>query len=193
MLSKYEIQYNTIALMVLKLLLPLGVKGQFSECATIDLALLKGKSSANETLSTQLSIPRSTTFGKFPNNGNINALVVFIKFKDKNYEDLRTFDGYKTLGEPTFTNTGLNYSNDTLIGRKTSLYRDSWQVGGQQSWTDDPITEWPRNLPMINDRKQQLPNWANTFIDDFESSNTTAGSMTDILFRASNGQLNLRT
>lgn len=65
---------------------------------------------------------------------------------------------------------------------------------GLQSWTDDPVTEWPANLPAGPDslHTRHLPCWANDIVDAPLDSTITDGSMTDLYNRVSNGKLNFR-
>ena len=121
---------------------------------------------------------------RFPIQGEINALIVFAQFKDDNNEDCRTFDGYNADGEPTFTIEP--YANCENRGS------DSWQVGGYQSISDDPVSEWPADLPNVDTYRRQLPAWAAGLIDIPNSTTITEGSLTDIYNRYSNEKFRLR-
>ncbi|HRR08158.1 MAG TPA: hypothetical protein PLO56_05645 [Rhodothermales bacterium] len=44
------------------------------------------------------------TLDYVPRTGNINALFIFVQFKDDTYQDCRQFTGYNsTTGQPTFS------------------------------------------------------------------------------------------
>ncbi|MFU8861465.1 MAG: hypothetical protein ACNA8K_13695 [Cyclonatronaceae bacterium] len=124
----------------------------------------------------------------FPVEGNVNALIVFVQRKDDHYEDCRRFLGYNHLGEPQFEDS-IDYS---YCANRPNM-QDSWDIDGVQSFTDNPLTEWPANLPdSAHPSYRQLPVWASGIIDPPNSEQITEGSLTDLYKRYSNGDFNFR-
>jgi M6 family metalloprotease-like protein len=124
----------------------------------------------------------------FPVEGSVNALIVFVQRKDDHYEDCRRFLGYNNLGEPQFE-PSIDYS---YCENRPDM-QDSWEINGVQSFTDNPLTEWPANLPDTwFDNSRQLPAWATGIIDPPNSTQITEGSLTDLYNRYSNGKFNFR-
>ncbi len=110
---------------------------------------------------------------RFPNHGEINALVVFIQHKDDTYEHCASSSDL----------SGANYS---FCASRTP---------GYESWTDDPETEWPANLPLSSDgRTRDLPRWANRVIDPpgRPAASLTPGSLSDFYQRNSLGKFGIR-
>ena len=117
----------------------------------------------------------------FPVEGAVNALVIFVQHLDDQFRDCRQLDDYDALGVPAFT-TGLNYET-SCAGNL-----DDNQPGGIQSWTEEPMTEWPASLPAGPDpnRTKQLPAWAESLIDSPGSTSFTPGSLSEFYHRMSN-------
>lgn len=138
---------------------------------------------------------------RFPVEGDVNALFIFVQHKNNFYEDCKEFLGYDSVNGLPITN-GVDYTlcsnrpvyetTNCISGHTWPRYQDDKY--GFQSYTDDPVTEWPANLPPGPDslHTRHLPCWANGFIDPPESSQITEGSMTDFYNRVSNGKLNFR-
>jgi len=127
-----------------------------------------------------------------PRTGNINALFIFVQFKDDSYKSCQQFNGYASSnGRPLFTE--VPYTNCTFNG---NLNTDSWQVGGYQSWTENPTSEWPSNLPNTGSdptHMRQLPSWAqNGLVDNPNSNIITPNSITDYYHKISNGKFTVR-
>ncbi|MEM1094958.1 MAG: T9SS type A sorting domain-containing protein [Bacteroidota bacterium] len=128
---------------------------------------------------------------RFPAEGTVNALVIFVQHKDNSYRDCKRFDGWTSAGLVVASTAGVSYDVN-CAGQS-----DSWTINEYQSWTEDPSTEWPANLPFETigtdtDKARQLPAWANTVIDLPGTTTITDGSLTDFYNRMSNGRLNLR-
>jgi M6 family metalloprotease-like protein len=125
---------------------------------------------------------------RFPVTGDVNALIVFVQRKDDRYEDCRTLTGFNERNEPLF-NDRIPYEQCANRPGMT----DSRTPGGLQSFTDNPLAEWPANLPDSSARGfRQLPAWAPGIIDPPGSGQITIGSLTDIYNRYSNGTFNFR-
>jgi M6 family metalloprotease-like protein len=125
---------------------------------------------------------------RFPVTGDVNALIVFVQRKEDRYEDCRTLTGFNELNEPLF-NDGIPYDRCANRPGRT----DSRTPGGLQSFTDNPLAEWPANLPDSSVRGfRQLPAWAPGIIDPPGSGQITFGSLTDLYNRYSNGTYNFR-
>ncbi|MFU8859682.1 MAG: hypothetical protein ACNA8K_04595 [Cyclonatronaceae bacterium] len=125
---------------------------------------------------------------RFPVTGDVNALIVFVQRRDDRYEDCRTLTGFNDLNEPLF-NDQVPYGRCANRPGMT----DSRIPGGLQSFTDNPLAEWPANLPDSSVRGfRQLPAWAPDIIDPPGSDEITFGSLTDLYHRYSNGTFNFR-
>ncbi|TVQ15877.1 MAG: hypothetical protein EA364_01025 [Balneolaceae bacterium] len=125
---------------------------------------------------------------RFPITGDINALIVFVQRKDNHFEDCRSVTGFNELNEPLF-NDRVPYQRCAERPGMT----DSWDPRGVQSFTDNPLAEWPAGLPDSSARGfRQLPAWATGIIDAPGSDDITFGSLTDIYHRYSNGTFNFR-
>jgi M6 family metalloprotease-like protein len=125
---------------------------------------------------------------RFPVMGDVNALIVFVQRRDDRYEDCRMFTGFNEVGEPVFDDSVPYQRCADRPGMQ-----DSWDPGGFQSFTDNPLTEWPADLPDSSVRGfRQLPAWASDIIDPPNSTQITEGSLTDLYRRYSNGTFNFR-
>ncbi len=143
---------------------------------------------------------------RFPVEGDVNVLFIFVQHKDSTFEDCKQVLGFDSDGIPELTDVDINYASH-CENRGISGYTNcvegypNWPiriddntVSGYQSWTDDPVTEWPANLPDGPDpgHTRILPCWAHSIIDSPHTSQITEGSLTDLYNRVSNGKLNLR-
>jgi M6 family metalloprotease-like protein len=78
---------------------------------------------------------------RFPTSGSINALVVFVQHEDDTYEDCRDYSGIDpATQQPQYLPGSACAGPDRLDA---------------QSFTDDPVTEWPLS---------QMPGWASTYL-----------------------------
>ena len=124
---------------------------------------------------------------RFPVSGTVNALVIFAQHKDDAFRDCRRFDGWDANQLPTYTDVASQYN--TFCANRSGFL---WTPGNYQSYTDDPVSEWPAALPSgPNANTRQLPNWANNIIDPPGSTTFTAGSLSELYHQASNGALTL--
>lgn len=116
---------------------------------------------------------------RFPVEGTVNALIVFVQHQDDNSQDCRQLTSYNSLGVPQWDESP-NYST------YCSGSPDSNVIGGYQSWNEDASTEWPANLPAGPDpaRTRQLPSWAGSLFSGSDS-------LTDFYDSMSNGKLTL--
>jgi M6 family metalloprotease-like protein len=131
--------------------------------------------------------PTQFTHKKFPISGEINAIFVFVQFDEDTFEHCALLMGYDENGKPQMQSVeyGANCQN-------RPSKRDKMTEGTYQSWTDDPISEWPSNLPKRNARTRQLPRWAKTVVDVPNSKTFTRGSLTEFYQQMSNGKFTVR-
>ncbi|MFU8861651.1 MAG: T9SS type A sorting domain-containing protein [Cyclonatronaceae bacterium] len=171
-------------------------------CGVLDSGVeLKGENILSSTPGVVKRFPIKTE----GNIESINALIIFVQHKEDNYEDCKKFMGYDSNGVPLYEGAAYtNCANRPVMGYTDCLYdegggadprfADSFITGEYQSWTDDPLTEWPIWLPAGPDvnRTKVLPCWANSIIDQPGTSTITDGSITDLYNQMSNGKFNLR-
>ncbi|MCH8569653.1 MAG: T9SS type A sorting domain-containing protein [Balneolales bacterium] len=139
---------------------------------------------------------------RFPVEGDVNALFIFVQHKNDVFEACKQFEGFDSESGLPLISADTTYSicQNRPILESTScipghtLNRLADDKFGLQSSTDDPLTEWPHNLPAGPDslHTKLLPCWATDIIDPPLSSQITEGSMTDLYRRVSNGKLNFR-
>jgi len=107
----------------------------------------------------------------FPNEGEVNALIIFAQFEDDNFEHCYTVGGDVPYAPWCSNNTA-----------------------GYQSWTDDLATEWPASLSKGPTR--ELPVWARgeslLALPTTPPTNFAAGSVSQYYDMMSSGRLIFR-
>ncbi|BBM68472.1 hypothetical protein [Rhodothermus marinus] len=173
----------------------LGITETLAQSGLPELSCASGSGEA-VTQGVQLTgtQPSYTAARHFPVTGQVNVLFILARFRDDNYEHCAEITGYDATGYPIFEER--NYQ--AFCANRNG---DSFEVGGFQSWTDDPATEWPvatgdpsRDRQVYNAHEHELPEWAKgtRLIDPPGVTSITPGSLTDFYHRMSGGQLDVR-
>ncbi len=97
---------------------------------------------------------------------------MFVQHRDDTYEHC----------EEESTSRGVDYKTYCLL-----------TIPGYSSWTNNPVTEWPANLPLDEaGETRALPRWANQLIDAPDGSTLSEGSLTQYYSKMSRGKFTLR-
>ena len=123
-----------------------------------------------------------TTRSTIPLDGRVNALIVFVQNKDDFFRHCVDVEGVPLDTKPP----EVSYAEHCGVtpGQDGPRY---------ESWTDDPVTEWPAFTLVDGDTVRALPQFAARIIDPPGTApdDYTEGSLSHYYWLMSNGQFQL--